>query len=172
MERGTNSKKINDFCVLICAFNEAEHIEHVVKTALEQHPGKVVVVDDGSTDNTAGLAEKAGATVLRNSTNLGKGSSLKRGIEYLQSHPCDAVAERRVEDDRLGVGVVEEVPQLVVEVAVVDVDGHAAHLEHAELRLHELVRVVHEERDLGARPETGCAQRTRHTRRTIVVLRP
>ena len=91
MERGTNSKKINDFCVLICAFNEAEHIEHVVKTALEQHPGKVVVVDDGSTDNTAGLAEKAGATVLRNSTNLGKGSSLKRGIEYLQSHPCDAV---------------------------------------------------------------------------------
>ena len=91
MENGHNTKKIERFGVLICALNEAEHIEKVVRTTLEQHPCEVVVVDDGSTDKTSQLAEKAGATVLQNSSNQGKGASLKKGFEFLSEHKCDAI---------------------------------------------------------------------------------
>jgi glycosyltransferase involved in cell wall biosynthesis len=86
-----NTKKINSFCVLVCAHNEAEHIEAVVRTALEQTPCQVVVIDDGSTDGTAELAEQAGAYVLRNPINLGKGASLKRGFELVRERNCDAI---------------------------------------------------------------------------------
>ena len=91
MTYGINSRKIENFCVLICAFNEAEHIERVVQVSLEQQPGEVVVVDDGSTDKTAELAENVGAYVLRNSANVGKGASLKRGFEFLRDRNYDAV---------------------------------------------------------------------------------
>ena len=91
MEASRDTKAIETFCVLICAQNEALRIGEVVRTALEQTPCKVIVVDDGSTDNTAELAERAGAYVLRNSENMGKGASLKRGFEFLCEHTCDAV---------------------------------------------------------------------------------
>jgi glycosyltransferase involved in cell wall biosynthesis len=91
MENRNNTKKIEQFCVLICALNEAEHIEKVVHSCLEQHPAKVVVIDDGSTDGTADLAEKAGAHVLRNTENRGKGASLRQGFELVQQHHYDAV---------------------------------------------------------------------------------
>jgi len=59
--------------------------------ALEQMPCQVVVVDDGSSDNTAELAEQAGAYVLRNPENLGKGASLQRGFKLVRERNCDAV---------------------------------------------------------------------------------
>ena len=84
--------------------------------------------------------------------------------------PGDSIAERRVEHQGLGVGVVEQVPQLVVEVAVVDVDRHAAHLERSVLRLEVLVAVVQVQPDLGvvARARPPCTPRrgARHARRT------
>ena len=46
---------------------------------------------------------------------------------------ADPVAERRVEDHDLAVGVLEQVVQLVVEVAVVDVDRHGPLLERGEV---------------------------------------
>lgn len=91
MENSTSSKTIDTFCVLICAFNEADHINEVVRSALKQNPDKVIVVDDGSTDGTADRAEKAGAYVVRNSENMGKGASLNRGFDLIAQHPCDAV---------------------------------------------------------------------------------
>lgn len=91
MRAHNDTKKVETFCVLICAHNEAEHIEAVVHASLEQDPLKVVVVDDGSTDDTAALAEQAGAYVLRNPENMGKGASLKRGFELVRERGCDAV---------------------------------------------------------------------------------
>ena len=84
-------RKVETFCVLVCAHNEAEHIEAVVRTAQEQNPCQIVVVDDGSTDNTAELAGKAGAYVLRNPENLGKGASLQRGFKLVRDRNCDAM---------------------------------------------------------------------------------
>jgi len=91
MDTPHDTKAVETFCVLVCAHNEAEHIESVVRTALEQTPCQVVVVDDGSTDHTAELAERAGAYVLRNPKNLGKGASLQRGFELVCDRNCDAV---------------------------------------------------------------------------------
>ena len=91
MDASHDMKAVETFCVLVCAHNEAEHIESVVRAALEQSPCQVVVVDDGSTDGTAELAERTGAYVLRNPENLGKGASLQRGFELVRGRNCDAV---------------------------------------------------------------------------------
>lgn len=88
---GDSAKKVETFCVLICAYNEAAHIEQVVRASLEQHPLSVVVVDDGSSDHTAQLAREAGAHVLRNDYNRGKGASLTLGFQEIKSFGCDAV---------------------------------------------------------------------------------
>jgi glycosyltransferase involved in cell wall biosynthesis len=65
---------------LIPAYNEQDHIERVVAGAMRFLP--VVVVDDGSRDRTVELAEAAGATVLRQIPNQGKGAALRRGFQY------------------------------------------------------------------------------------------
>jgi glycosyltransferase involved in cell wall biosynthesis len=69
------------FAIVIPAYDCAATIEGAVAGALG-HPLPVVVVDDGSTDQTASVAERAGATVLRNRRNLGKGESLRRGLRH------------------------------------------------------------------------------------------
>lgn len=66
--------------IVIPALNEAATIEAVVSDALRVC-GQVFVVDDGSTDNTGGLAARCGAEVLRNLTPKGLGAALKRGFE-------------------------------------------------------------------------------------------
>ena len=77
-------------CILIPAHNEARTIAEVVKHVR----GKgldVVVVDDGSSDNSAQLAKDAGAVVLVNFKNQGKGFSLQRGFDYIISRDYDAL---------------------------------------------------------------------------------
>jgi len=69
-----------DIAVLIPAHNEAERIADTV-TAAGQIEGvtRVVVVDDSSSDDTAALAESAGAKVVRIWNNVGKGAALETG---------------------------------------------------------------------------------------------
>lgn len=69
--------------VLIPAFNEATGVARVVRTALEAELGPVLVVDDGSTDDTARVAEAAGARVLRLEQNVGKGGAVAAGVREL-----------------------------------------------------------------------------------------
>jgi glycosyltransferase involved in cell wall biosynthesis len=65
---------------LIPAFNEAARVGAVVRRA-KGHVSEVIVIDDGSTDTTSTVARDAGATVLRNEQNLGKGASIIRGLD-------------------------------------------------------------------------------------------
>jgi len=65
----------------IPAFNEQKTIGSVVLTAL-RYATKVVVIDDGSDDETAWVAERAGATVVRHPTNRGYGAALRSCFEY------------------------------------------------------------------------------------------
>ncbi|HVL54579.1 MAG TPA: glycosyltransferase family 2 protein [Vitreimonas sp.] len=74
---------------LIPAFNEASRIRTVVERAAEHLP--VVVVDDGSSDGTAVQAEAAGATILRQRPNRGKGAALRRGFRHALDEGADAV---------------------------------------------------------------------------------
>jgi glycosyltransferase involved in cell wall biosynthesis len=68
---------------IISAYNEEETIGEVVSRTL-RHVDEVIVVDDGSTDDTSPLAEEAGAEVIRNAVNVGKRRSLVRG--YRAAH--------------------------------------------------------------------------------------
>jgi glycosyltransferase involved in cell wall biosynthesis len=72
--------------VVLAAYNEAPTVAAVVRGALsiEPSPREVIVVDDGSIDETARLAEEAGARVLRLPKNQGKGAALRRGIEIAE----------------------------------------------------------------------------------------
>jgi len=63
---------------LIPAHDEAPRIGAVVRAATAHVP--VLVVDDGSTDATAAVAEAAGAVVLRQQPNQGKGAALRAGF--------------------------------------------------------------------------------------------
>ena len=62
--------------VAIPAYNEASAIETVVRDALE-YADEVVVVDDGSSDDTASRARMAGATVVEHDQNRGYGAALQ-----------------------------------------------------------------------------------------------
>jgi len=74
-----------DVAVVIPARNEADRIRDTVAAAAGL-PGVdlVIVVDDGSTDDTAGLAGEAGATVLRHSRARGKAAAMETGAEAVQ----------------------------------------------------------------------------------------
>jgi polyprenyl-phospho-N-acetylgalactosaminyl synthase len=67
--------------VIIPAFNESKYIQPVLKKVLNVWP-QVVVVDDGSSDDTYQQAAGVASHVLRHKVNLGKGSALKTGSEY------------------------------------------------------------------------------------------
>ena len=74
---------------LIPAYQEALRITAVVERAREHLP--VVVVDDGSTDETAARAEAAGANVLRQVPNAGKGAALRAGFRFALEQDAAAV---------------------------------------------------------------------------------
>lgn len=82
---------MNENCViaLIPAWNEGSRILPVLETTLNYLP--VLVVDDGSKDDTADVAEAAGATVIRHETNRGKGVALATGFTWATDHGYDAV---------------------------------------------------------------------------------
>ena len=69
--------------VLIPAFNAEATIDATIQSALSQRifPYEILVLDDGSTDNTVGIAESLGAYVVRHETNIGYGAALKNCFE-------------------------------------------------------------------------------------------
>jgi glycosyltransferase involved in cell wall biosynthesis len=73
---------------VIPCFNEERTIGPLV-SKLRQRLSLVVVVDDGSTDQTALKAEHAGALVLRHDRNCGKGAALQTGLSHLQCLGCE-----------------------------------------------------------------------------------
>lgn len=76
---------------IIPAFNEELTIGSVVLEA-RKYASEVVVVDDGSQDRTAELAELAGARVIRIGRNTGKSNALMRGLEEIKEKNFLAVA--------------------------------------------------------------------------------
>jgi glycosyltransferase involved in cell wall biosynthesis len=69
---------------IIPAYCEGRFVGQVVRQVF-QYVQTVLVVDDGSPDNTSSEAESAGAQVIRHPTNLGKGAALKTGLDYAVS---------------------------------------------------------------------------------------
>jgi len=66
--------------IIIPAKNESGAIASVVATAREHYPdAEIIVVDDGSSDETASVAAAAGATVVSHMESLGNGAAVKSG---------------------------------------------------------------------------------------------
>jgi polyprenyl-phospho-N-acetylgalactosaminyl synthase len=93
-----------DVTVVVPALDEEAGVATVV-SGLRSEFGRVVVVDDGSTDRTADLARAAGAHVVRHPSNLGQGAALQTGFAYALTDPgmrhvitFDSDGQHRVED--------------------------------------------------------------------------
>lgn len=85
-EKGTSKDRL---LALIPAYNEEERIGDVIVRTKKYLP--VLVVDDGSRDDTAGVARLIGAEVICQSPNQGKGAALLAGFRYALEQGFDAV---------------------------------------------------------------------------------
>lgn len=80
--------------VIIPALNEAQTIATVIANAKAALPGvDVLVVNDGSTDETTAVARKAGAIVAELPFNLGVGGAIRTGLRYAREHGYEAAAQ-------------------------------------------------------------------------------
>ena len=100
--------------IVIAAYNEAAVIARIVD-GVRRAGYPVIVVDDGSKDDTAGVAYAAGATVVRHPFNLGQGAALQTGIDHALAQSAeivvtfDADGQHRVADiARLCAALAEE----------------------------------------------------------------
>lgn len=81
-------ERVDDVVVAIPAHDEGEAIEGVVSRA-RSHADAVIVVDDGSSDDTAERAREAGATVYEHDGNRGYGSALKTAFRLADRRSAD-----------------------------------------------------------------------------------
>jgi polyprenyl-phospho-N-acetylgalactosaminyl synthase len=96
--------RYHDVWVVVPAYNEAGVIGDVISEVRAVF-GHVVCVDDGSHDDTADIALRAGAHVVRHPVNLGQGAAIQTGVEYARAQPgaavfvtFDADGQHRVKD--------------------------------------------------------------------------
>ena len=82
-------RAVHHVIAVIPGYQEGTRIAAVVSVARQHLP--VVVVDDGSTDDTAERAEAAGATVIRQVPNQGKGAALRAGFRHSLAHGVHGV---------------------------------------------------------------------------------
>jgi glycosyltransferase involved in cell wall biosynthesis len=84
----------SSYLAVVPAYNESATVERVVRSIREQQPHfDVVVIDDGSTDDSGKRAEAAGATVLRHPFNLGIGGAVQSGFVYAYDHGYDYMVQ-------------------------------------------------------------------------------
>lgn len=77
----------HDTLVIMPAWNESEAIGNTIAEVLEFGPAcDVLVVDDGSRDDTARVARAAGATVVQLPFNMGVGGAMRTGFKYAKMH--------------------------------------------------------------------------------------
>ncbi|TCP59609.1 glycosyl transferase family 2 [Tumebacillus sp. BK434] len=88
--------------VLIPAWNEADRIDQTILAVRTlDSVEEIIVIDDGSTDETYRIALEAGARVIRHSTNYGKGAALYSGLlvadadiyVFLDADMCETAVE-------------------------------------------------------------------------------
>ena len=94
--------------VVIPAYNEGVAVGDVVRKVIGRYPN-VVVVNDGSADDTGETARQAGATVLTHLINRGQGAALKTGIDHALARGAEAV----VTFDSDGQHMVEDIDLLL-----------------------------------------------------------
>lgn len=108
--------------IVIPAYNEGKVLKEVLGELLDyERSYNIVVVDDGSSDETASVAGSFGVHLLRHPINLGQGAALATGIEYTLGEKADVVvtfdADGQMSAEDIG-AVVNEVLKEGVDVAL------------------------------------------------------
>ncbi len=124
--------------ILIPAFNESKGIESTVKSALGQdYPDfEVIVIDDGSTDDTADKANRFGVKVIRQK-NSGKATAMNKGIslangELIATLDADSVAEKDALRNMVGFFKEPEVMAVTATMKVKDEKNTLVRMQKAE----------------------------------------
>jgi len=111
--------EMGEAVLIIPAFNEADRLAGVIG-AVHQADVKcqVVVIDDGSADDTARVAARCGATVVRHPFNMGYGAALQTGYKYALAHGASIL----VQMDADGQHDPREIPKLMAPVLAGELD--------------------------------------------------
>lgn len=97
-------------CVVIPAYNESANILRLVQD-IKKYQLEILVIDDGSTDNTFSIAKDAGVQAMLNLNNQGKGASLLKGFKYALENNFDAV----ITMDADGQHLAQDLPSFIEE---------------------------------------------------------
>lgn len=110
---------LDDVAVIIPAYNEEKKILETLQN-LKLSFSNLVIVDDGSTDNTFKVIKSTGTKVVRHPINLGQGASLQTGIYFALSNPkikylitFDADGQHSVND---AIGMVKQIKLTKVDI--------------------------------------------------------
>jgi hypothetical protein len=96
--------------IIVPAYNEEDSLPGVIRDLGAHFPeGDILVVDDGSRDRTAAIAQEARVGVVRLPFNLGIGGAVQTGYRYAQNHGYDIA----VQFDGDGQHVAAEIPALL-----------------------------------------------------------
>jgi glycosyltransferase involved in cell wall biosynthesis len=104
--------------IVIAAYNEEHSIASVLKELSKAGYKNVVVVDDGSSDDTYTIAKQYTKHIIKHVLNRGQGAALKTGIDYSLQHDADIV----VTFDADGQHRVEDIPTLIAPLKKKEVD--------------------------------------------------
>lgn len=97
--------------VAIPAYNAGKTLDEVLRQVCKQvAKNRVIVVDDGSGDNTAACAERAGVILLRHTRNSGKGAALKTAFNHVLN---ETSAQAVITLDADGQHAPNEIPKLL-----------------------------------------------------------
>lgn len=83
---------MKSYLIVIPAYNEEANIERVIKSAFDSNPeANILVVNDGSTDETSQRAKNAGAMVVDMPFNIGYGGAVQTGFRFAVEYGYDFV---------------------------------------------------------------------------------
>ena len=78
---------MNNISLVLPAKNEALNLSQVLVKLTELYPSsEIILVDDGSSDNTAEIAKDAGVSVVSHPYNMGNGASIKTGTRHAKGN--------------------------------------------------------------------------------------
>ncbi len=109
--------KLKKVAVIVPAYNEASVIQGVVHDITRElkktsYSFEVVVVNDGSKDDTAGEAQKGGAFVIEHILNSGAGGATATGLSYANQNGFDAAATMDADGQHLPADVIKGFQEL------------------------------------------------------------
>tara|TARA_Y100000310_G_C20498904_1_gene722926 strand:+ start:306 stop:968 length:663 start_codon:yes stop_codon:yes gene_type:complete len=105
-----------DIWVVIPAYNESKHISGVIKKT-EKYCSNIIIIDDGSKDDTYEIAKSLNVYVLKNIVNMGKGASLKTGCDFAIKNE----AKKLIVMDADGQHNPDHIPKLIKELETHDI---------------------------------------------------